>query len=542
MSQQNRKSQLTILFITVFIYLLGFGIIIPIIPILSRDFGATATESGLLMSIFSLMQFLFSPFWGKLSDRWGRRPILMFCLLCEGLCYILFASADNLATLFVARGLAGFFGASISTASAYISDITEKKDRSKGMALIGVAFGLGFVFGPALGGMLAGYSEHISTAPHFKTSFASYVVAGLCFANFIFAYFKLSESKKNKIQFSKKSEPATESEINYGPASRLKNIIDNLKIETLGTLIIIFFLMSMSMSSMEATLILYMGDLFQWGVKEVSLGFLYIGIIMIITQGFIVRRLLPLWGERKVLITGLILFIIGMATIPLGTQLWMLAISMTFLSLGNGLTNPSILGSVSLLSKNDEQGEKLGLTQSLSSLGRILGPPLGGFVYSHWMIQAPFLISALFSLMGLALSLRIFAKIPVAAKLNGSSEKTTNVFGIGSFQINNLIKNKIPFTFVCIDHEFPNTHFDGENQKHLQSVILNFKTQNKTAPQSAAELKKILLERKKETDQSLVLISETQKPAEDIAKALESAGFLNVYFVLGGYEDLIKDL
>ncbi len=537
MSQENRKSQLTILFMTVFIYLLGFGIIIPIIPILSRDFGATATESGLLMSIFSLMQFLFAPFWGKLSDRWGRRPILMFCLLCEGLSYVLFAFADNLTMLFVARGLAGFFGASISTASAYISDITEKQDRSKSMALIGVAFGLGFVFGPALGGLMAGYSELISSAPHFKTTFSSLVVAALCFANFIFAYFKLKESRRPEA-LSKSRQSPVEGSIKIG---RLQNILNHLKIETMGALIIIFFLLSMSMSAMEATLILYMGEVFHWGIKEVSLGFLYIGVIMIFTQGFLVRKLLPRWGERKVLVVGIVLFMIGMGTIPLGSQLWMLAISMTFLSLGNGLTNPSILGSVSLLSKNDEQGEKLGLTQSLSSLGRILGPPIGGFVYAHWMIQAPFILSALFTFAALIISLKIFARIPENAKTHGQPKHVSSVFGIGFFQFENLIKNRIPFTLVCLDFEFAK-HFSSEHQKHLESVTLNFQTEKLSTQQITNDIKKLLLQRTNDTHQSLVIVSPNQSPAEEIAQSLEAAGFLNVYFILGGYKDLMNDL
>ena len=406
-SQTPQKSQLVIIFLTVFIYLVGFGIIIPIIPILSRDFGATATQSGLLMSIYSFMQFLFSAFWGKLSDRWGRRPILLFCLFCEGFSYLLFASARSLEMLFVARALAGFFGASLSTASAAISDVTSEQNRSKGMALIGAAFGLGFVFGPAIGGGLAALAESLSVDPFFKTSLASYVVAGICFMNFVFAFFRLKETIKEKRTHSTVSTPW----------QRLQKIFQNLQVKTLGLVMVIFFLVSMSMSTMEATLILFMGKKFSWGVKEVSLGFFYIGLMLVFTQGFLVRRLLPRWGERKVLRLGLILFFLGMSMISFAPTIYVMAVAMTLLSLGNGLSNPSLLGSVSLLTPSTEQGEKLGLTQSLSSLGRILGPPLGGFLFGHWFIESPFILSSTLALVALIFYFQIFKEIPEHGKV-----------------------------------------------------------------------------------------------------------------------------
>jgi multidrug resistance protein len=185
MTTTSNKSQLAIIFFTVFLYLVGFGVVIPVIPILSRNFGATALQTGLLLSVYSLMQFLVAPFWGRLSDRLGRRPILLFCLVGEGLSYLLFAWARSLEWLFAARVLAGFFGASLSTASAYISDITPKHERSKGMALIGAAFGLGFVVGPALGGGLAVWGHHINPAPHFDTSFSA-CLQSISFRIFLF--------------------------------------------------------------------------------------------------------------------------------------------------------------------------------------------------------------------------------------------------------------------------------------------------------------------------------------------------------------------
>ncbi|MBL7545724.1 MAG: MFS transporter [Bdellovibrionaceae bacterium] len=407
MSSSNRKTQLVLIFLTVFIYLLGFGIIIPILPILSRDFGATATETGLLMSIYSLMQFLFSPFWGRLSDRIGRKPILLACLLGEAASYILFAMSRDLTTLFVARMLAGFFGGSISTASAYISDITPSDQRSKGMALIGAAFGLGFVFGPAIGGLLTEYSKHLSTEPFFNTSFASYVVSGLCFFTFLFGMVFLKESltaKAEKRDFK----------------NRFLIIFEKLQIPIVGHLTIAFFLLSFSMSAMEATLVLYMGDVFAWGIKEVSYGFAYIGVVIVFTQGYLIRRVLPRWGERLTLKLGTLAFFLGMILIVMAPNITVMAIAMTLVALGNGMSNPSILGSISNLTPNTEQGSTLGVTQSLSSLGRILGPALGGFVFHHLFIQSPFVLAGLLGFIAFLIVIMLNTRIPNKGKTIGT--------------------------------------------------------------------------------------------------------------------------
>lgn len=407
MSSPNKKTQLVIIFVTVFIYLLGFGIIIPILPILSRDFGATATQTGLLMSVYSLMQFIFSPFWGRLSDRFGRKPILLGCLIGETFSYILFALSRDLTTLFIARMLAGFFGGSISTASAYISDITPSDQRSKGMALIGAAFGLGFVFGPAIGGLLAEYATHISNEPFFNTSFASYVVSGLCFATFLFGLFFLKESLTTRLE-------------RKAVRNRFLIILEKLRIPIVSELTIVFFLLSFSMSAMEATLVLYMSDVFAWGIKEVSYGFAYIGVIIVFTQGYLIRKLLPKWGERFTLKLGTSSFFIGMFIIAIAPNIWTMAVAMTLIALGNGMSNPSILGSISNLTDSTEQGSTLGVTQSLSSLGRILGPAIGGFVFYRLFIQSPFVIAGILGLIAFVIIVSLNNKIPNKGKTSES--------------------------------------------------------------------------------------------------------------------------
>jgi len=402
--QDQKKSHLLVLFLTVFLYLVGFGVIIPILPVLSRDYGASAFEVGVLMSLYSLMQFLFAPFWGGLSDRMGRRPILVGCLLGEGLTYILFAYADTLTGLFIARALAGFFGASISTASASISDVTGPQERSKGMALIGAAFGLGFIVGPAMGGFLTQFGENLygTTAAGIRLTLLS--VAGLCFMTFIFGLAFLKESLLPENRNREK------------PTSRLQKLKDLGKEPVLGILVAAFFMATFSMAAMESTLILFVGDRFNWGIVEVSYGFAYIGVLSTLNQGLIVRRLLPKLGERRLLVTGLLLMATSFGLIAVSSSIFILAIAMTVLSFGTSFTNPSIMGSISLLVPTNRQGEAMGTAQSAASMGRILGPLAGGFLYGQFHPVSPFVMGALVSISAFFLLRRNWKGLPNSAQ------------------------------------------------------------------------------------------------------------------------------
>ena len=397
------KSHLTIVFLTVFLYLVGFGVMIPVLPVLSREYGATAFEVGLMMSVYSFMQFLFSPFWGRLSDRKGRRPILLFCLLGEAFSYLLFTLSHSLEMLFVARALAGFFGASISTASAAISDVTPAHERSKGMALIGAAFGLGFIVGPGLGGALAWWGQTLRPdQPQFGMQFAAASVAVICALTFVFAFFKLKESR-------------VFSQVPLEVTTRWQKLGKFLRRPVAGPLIGSFFLNSLAMSMMEATLILFVADRFGWGLREVSFGFAYIGVLSAFSQGFLVRKLLPKLGERKLMRTGILLMAASFFLIVVASQIWILAISMTLLSFGTSFSNPSLLGSISLLSSKDEQGEALGTTQGTASLGRILGPAMGGFLYGQVHVTSPFLGACVFSLTSFVIVLMQGTRVPDSA-------------------------------------------------------------------------------------------------------------------------------
>ncbi|MEZ0392368.1 MAG: MFS transporter [Pseudobdellovibrionaceae bacterium] len=400
----TKKSQMAIIFFTVFLYLVGFGVVIPIVPILAKNFGASSLQVGLLLSVYSFMQFLFAPFWGRLSDRLGRRPVLLFCLLFECFSYIAFALARSLETLFLARMFAGFFGASISTASAYISDITSEKERSKGMALIGAAFGLGFLIGPAMGGGLAMWGGTISSAPHFDTSFAAYWVSGLCLLNFLFGLKFLKES-------------LTEKAPHQEQRHRIAQLMGFLRQGLLGKLIGVFFLSSLAMSMMEATLVLFVGDRFHWSIREVSFGFAYIGLIMVISQGFLVRRLLPILGERRLLVIGLSAMTLALALIPISSHIWILAVSQTLLAFGYSFTNPSTMGSISLLANPQEQGAVLGTTQGTASLGRILGPALGGWFYQSVSMGSPFFVGSFLAFVAFAIIAFHFSVLPNSAQI-----------------------------------------------------------------------------------------------------------------------------
>ncbi|MEK6628892.1 MAG: MFS transporter [Bdellovibrionota bacterium] len=407
----SEKKPLIIIFLTVFIYLLGFGIIIPIIPILSAQMGASAFQIGLLLSVYSLMQFIFSPFWGHLSDKFGRRPILLICLFGEVFAYLLFALARSIELLFVARILSGFFGASISTASAYISDITPANERSKGMALIGAAFGLGFLFGPAIGGGLTIWGEYLSADPYFKTSFSSYFVSLLCLITFLFATKYLKETH-DITKFTVKK------------LGRFAEITRFFKVPTVGPLVFVFFLSSLAMSSMEATLVLFTKEKFNWGIKEVSFGFAYIGLMIVFTQGYLVRRLIPKLGEKQVLRTGLILMTMGLSGIAISQSIYVLALAQTLLALGVGFVTPATLGAISLLTDSNEQGAALGTTQGMASLGRIIGPAIGGMLFGSLNIVSPFILSASMTMIALFVVITIFNEIPNAGQK--ASDKTPN--------------------------------------------------------------------------------------------------------------------
>lgn len=402
----KKKSALFVIFVTVFIDLIGFGMIIPLSPYLAREFDASEFQVGLLMSIYSLMQFFFAPMWGRVSDYKGRKPIILLSLVGAGLSHIMFAFASTYWGLFLARTLAGFFGANIATAMAYVADVTDEGNRSKQMGLIGAAFGLGFIFGPFFGAELARFGEHIGNLPPFGSSFAAIGAGSICLLNAVFAYFVLEESLIGQVA-KKKTLMVHE---------RIKLLFKYIKKPVVGVLLQTTFVVTFSMALMEATLFLFVQDLFDWELRKAGYGFAYVGVIMVITQGYLIRKWMPKFGEKKLLIAGAILLGLGLMGIALSDTVAVLALAVTSLGVGTGLLNPSIVGSISLLSDKTEQGMSIGVNQSFSALGRIIGPAVGGWFYQVYGLRSPFWLATATSVVALLMLLMIFKNLPDKGK------------------------------------------------------------------------------------------------------------------------------
>jgi MFS family permease len=360
------------------------------------------------MSVYSFCQFLFAPFWGKLSDQFGRRPILLICLVGEGISYLIFSFSTSLWMLFMSRMLAGFFGGSISTASAAISDLTARDQRSRGMALIGAAFGLGFLIGPGIGGALAFWGERLRPADEiFPLRFAAGFIAVMCLITYIFAFFKFKETKQSQTaKLSSLSSP-----------NRWVLYQRFLRKPVVNSLIFVFFLNSFCISQVEASLILFAADRFGWTIKEVAIGFTFLGLLALFNQGYLVRALLPKFGEVRILFTGILCLALAFGFMSVAFTLWPLVLGGMLMSLGMAFVSPSTLGALSLLTSEKEQGEALGTAQGLASMGRILGPACGGFVYGTLGMSIPFLISSLIILLGLLVIWRSRRFIPNSAFL-----------------------------------------------------------------------------------------------------------------------------
>jgi len=372
------KSPLLIIFLVVFVDLVGFGIVIPILPYYAKSFGASATVLGILMMSYSAMQFLFSPFWGRLSDRIGRRPVILTSLLGIGLSMLILGMAESLAWLFAGRLLAGFFGANISAASAYIADVTPPDKRAKGMGLIGAAFGLGFLFGPALGGILSQYGYGT----------AAYVAAGLSLLNLIFAALKLKEPVLSR--------ELRESHRNRFTTELGKMILANPKT---GFAILLFFLVTMGFAQLEATFALYLLAQFGLGAQQAGWILAAMALVMVLIQGGAIGQLVKALGEVKLVGIGTALMTIALFSASVSHTLTLFVIFLLFQALGYAVTNPSLLSLTSRNAATGAQGATMGVYQSAGSLARVIGPISAGFLFDHYGDQVPFwAASGLFSL------------------------------------------------------------------------------------------------------------------------------------------------
>jgi multidrug resistance protein len=375
---------LIIVFVTVFIDLLGFGIIIPLLPFYAQTFGATAFTIGLLATSFSLMQFIFAPIWGRVSDRVGRRPIILLGLLGSCLSYLAFGLANTLTALFAARIFAGFAGANIPTAQAVVADLTTPENRAKGMGLVGAAFGLGFIFGPAIGGFLSRYGYDVP----------AYFASGLSLANFIAAWFQLPETLK----------PEHRAIERVGRVDALRAALAR---PHLPLLLLIGFLVVAAFSGYESTFALFAEQTYGFHASSIGYIFAFVGIILVIVQGLLVGKVVKALGEHHIVPASLAIVAVGLLMIPGTRSVAALLAASGVMAVGMGFNGPALMSLVSRYSAAEDQGGVLGLTQSLNSLARIVGPLWGGFAFDHLGIGMPYITSA--AVMGLAALLAVHA-------------------------------------------------------------------------------------------------------------------------------------
>jgi len=370
----RRLSPLAVVFLTVFIDLVGFGIVIPLVPLYAESYAPSPLAFGVLMASFSAMQFLFAPLFGRLSDRVGRRPVLLFSLFGSFLSYLLFAFAGSFAGLLASRVLAGIMGANIGTAQAVIADVTPQGDRARGMGLVGMAFGLGFVFGPAIGG----FAVKVSPA------LPGLVAAGLSLLAFLWAFFGLPETR-----------PPSAAARRSRRAFPMRATIAGFRRPVVGALLLVTLLNTTAFSNFEATFAQFARSRFGHDPSTVSWLFVLIGVTAAIVQGGLIRRLVPLLGEARLVGIGTTLLALSFAGLVLVPGNGALVALVVMTAAGSGLTNPALAGLLSRSTDDAEQGEILGVAQSLSSLGRVLGPFWGEHVWFKWGAAGPYGTGAL---------------------------------------------------------------------------------------------------------------------------------------------------
>jgi MFS family permease len=372
-----KKTSLFVLFLTVFIDLIGFGMVIPFLSFYAREYGASGVVVGAVVGIYSIMQFFFAPVWGRLSDRIGRRPVILISLTASCTGYLLFALSRDLTLLFASRLIAGVGGANIGTAQAYITDITTPAERARGMGLIGAAFGMGFILGPPLSGFLSTigtrHGWHGNLLP-------GAVAAALSFTALMTALVVLAESKPADLV------PRSGIPPQFDP--RIWR--DMMRHAVLAAAMSALFMTLLAVSGMETSVTLHARDRFNFRQIDLAYFFLFMGIIVALIQGVLIGKFAKQIGEKALIVIGTLSFTAAFAAVPTIWQVPLLYGVAFFIAIGQGLTYPSLTSLISKAAPENERGSMLGLATSVGSLARFAGPILSGFLYDLGGSRAAF--------------------------------------------------------------------------------------------------------------------------------------------------------
>jgi DHA1 family tetracycline resistance protein-like MFS transporter len=394
-----RKASILVLFLTVFIDLVGFGMIIPFLSFYAREYGAGGIAVGAVVGVYSIMQFFFAPVWGRLSDRFGRRPVLLISLALNCAGYLLFAFSRSFTLLFASRVIAGIGGANIGTAQAYIADSTDEAGRAKGMGLIGAAFGLGFILGPPLSAMLASLGRSHGVAENLYPGLAA---AATSFAAVMIGVFALPESKPKDLV------PRSGRPPQFDP--RLWREIGGSRI--LGAIMGALFLTLLAVAGMEIGVTLHGRDRFQFTQREIALLFLFMGVIVAVIQGGLIGRLVRMAGEKRVVVIGAMSFVAGFAVVPSIYRVPWLFGAAFLIAVGQGLCYPALTSLLSKVAPESERGSLLGLGTAVGSLARFIGPIVAGFLYDAAGARGGFWGGALMMVFALVVAALMPARAP----------------------------------------------------------------------------------------------------------------------------------
>lgn len=381
------RGVLLVVFATILIDFVGYTVLIPVLPLYAERLGATPFEIAAILTVYALAQLLFLPAWGWVSDRYGRRPVLLASLLGTAVSFVLLAASDSIATIYTARILSGFFAASIGTAQAVVMDVTTPSDRARGMGVIGAAFGAGMVLGPMIGGLMAQVDP--------KAPF--YSVAALALANLALAWLLLPESRRGDVL------PPAWTALRRALVPTPIRLAAAVHERRIGLFLYLFFHLFTAFAVLEALTTLYASKRF--GVQAIDIGllFMWIGVVLVVTQGVLLRRLVALAGEARLVAAGVFTMAAGLAGVALAPSFgWFYAVG-SVVAFGNGITFPAFTSLYSKACQAENAGELLGQSQAMATTGRIVGPMVGGWLMESVSLGSPFLVAGALMLMALAL-------------------------------------------------------------------------------------------------------------------------------------------